>query len=341
MIALQEVAKRYLVDEEPGEWVLRGVNFEIPPGARVGVIGDKAAGKSTLLRLISGVEEPTTGRILRRARVSHPARFLRNLQPLLSGRQNARFICRVSGTESGFEDRLARVEQIARLGAAFDNPLKTYTAQMKGRLSFALSWSVDFDFYVADAYNFSGPGAFGDAQLAAEELAQLPQEAGLVLSASGAKAAGALEQLCRSGIAVGNAQAIWHDSFHAAVAALRAGDQGSVANGDAAEAASSAAPAAMASLERIRRLQSALQQLKRGLSGQTYETELRQVPSIVELGRQIGLDLVSRDQLHERNAAILPGAVPVLRGRRGGAEAVDYFDLNSQSLTGSGPATQT
>ena len=58
MIRLSNVARNYGVHE-----VLRGVDWTIPPGSRVGLVGPNGAGKTTLLRLIAGLETPDSGRV--------------------------------------------------------------------------------------------------------------------------------------------------------------------------------------------------------------------------------------------------------------------------------------
>ena len=61
VVSLVNVEKSY------GSWpVLRGVDFEVPDGARIGIIGPNGAGKSTLLRILQGCDPPTTGEVVRR-----------------------------------------------------------------------------------------------------------------------------------------------------------------------------------------------------------------------------------------------------------------------------------
>jgi len=61
VVSLVNVEKSY------GSWpVLRGVDFEVPDGARIGIIGPNGAGKSTLLRILQGSDPPTAGEVVRR-----------------------------------------------------------------------------------------------------------------------------------------------------------------------------------------------------------------------------------------------------------------------------------
>ena len=179
MIVVQDVYKRYQTAHGPGPWVLEGVNFTIPPRTNVGLIGGNGAGKSTLLRLIGGIDQPTRGHIERRCRVSWPMGRGGGLQNALSGRQNAKFVCRIHGHEDDMHERLEGIQQFAALGRSFDEPVKTYSSGMKSRLQFALSLAFDFEVYISDEVTAAGDAAFRrKASLAFRELVD---RAGLIM----------------------------------------------------------------------------------------------------------------------------------------------------------------
>lgn len=97
MIVVSDVHKRYQTPHGVGRWILNGVNFQIPPKVSVGLVGRNGAGKSTLLNLIGGVDTPTRGSVERKCRVSWPMGYGGGLQGSLTGRQNAKFVCRLHG----------------------------------------------------------------------------------------------------------------------------------------------------------------------------------------------------------------------------------------------------
>jgi capsular polysaccharide transport system ATP-binding protein len=160
MIIVENVHKRYHTEHGPGKWVLKGVTLTIPTKVNVGLIGRNGAGKSTLLNLISDTDQPDRGRIERRCRVSWPLGHGRGMQGILTGRQNAKFVCRVHGHESDMADRLQAIQDFAELGEAFDEPTNTYSSGMKSRLQFALSLAFDFDIYIADEIISAGDSVF-------------------------------------------------------------------------------------------------------------------------------------------------------------------------------------
>jgi len=208
VIIVEDVHKRYLTDHGPGKWVLRGVSFTIPPKVNVGLVGRNGAGKSTLLRLVGGIDTPTRGRIERNCRVSWPMGFGGGLQGSLSGRQNAKFVCRIHGHEHDMAERVAYIRDFAEIGDSFDEPVKTYSAGMKSRLQFAMSMAFDFDVYISDEITATGDAAFKGKAMSA--FKQLVDRAGLIMVSH---SEGTLRQFCTAGIWLHEGRAHWFDDI--------------------------------------------------------------------------------------------------------------------------------
>src|SRR5690606_26462649 len=115
------------------------------------------AGKSTMIRLVSGAERPTSGIIERRMSVSWPLAFGGAFQPMLTGIDNIRFISRIYAQD--FESNLAFVEEFAELGPYLREPVRSYSSGMRARLAFAISMIIEFDCFLIDEI-----GAVGDAR---------------------------------------------------------------------------------------------------------------------------------------------------------------------------------
>ena len=216
MIIVDDVCKRYRSDHGMGKWVLQGVSFTIPPKLNVGLVGRNGAGKSTLLRLIGGIDKPTRGLVERRCRVSWPMGFGGGLAASLTGRQNAKFVCRIHGHEEDLQDRLRYIEDFAEIGDAFDEPVKTYSSGMKARLQFGLSLAFDFDVYISDEVTATGDAAFHKKALAA--FKSLTNRASLIMVSH---ADGTLKEFCTAGIWLHEGKAHWFDRLDDALKAYK------------------------------------------------------------------------------------------------------------------------
>lgn len=149
MILLENVTKRYPVNRgRDTRVILDSINLEIKLGEKWGVLGRNGAGKSTMIRLISGAEKPNHGSVKRSMSVSWPLAFGDAFQGSLTGRDNTRLICRVYGVD--FEKAIDFVEEFSELGAYMREPVKNYSAGMSARLAFAISMVVEFDCYLID-----------------------------------------------------------------------------------------------------------------------------------------------------------------------------------------------
>ena len=217
MIVAKDVYKRYQTPFGPGKWVLQGVSFTIPEKVNVGLIGGNGAGKSTLLRLIGGVDNPNRGTIERFTRVSWPMGLAGGLQPSLSGRQNAKFVCRIHGDDqSQMAERIAFIQDFAEIGDSFDEPIKNYSSGMGARLKFAISIAFDFDVYISDELTAVGDASF--RKKAQKAFKDMVNRAGLIMVSHGE---GILKEFCQAGLWLNNGQAYWFDDINDALKAYK------------------------------------------------------------------------------------------------------------------------
>jgi capsular polysaccharide transport system ATP-binding protein len=157
MIHIDHITKRY--GTRHGDvTVLDDVNLIVRPGEKVGILGRNGAGKSTIIRLISGAERPSSGHIRRDMSVSWPLAFGGAFQGTLTGLDNLRFICRVYGTST--EDKIKFVQEFSELGRYLREPVKTYSSGMRARLAFAISMVVEFDCFLIDEIVSVGDSRF-------------------------------------------------------------------------------------------------------------------------------------------------------------------------------------
>ncbi|BBC71350.1 ATP-binding protein [Altererythrobacter sp. B11] len=159
MITLIDIKKQYKTSSGRLT-VFENVNMTINPGERIGIMGRNGAGKSTLARIISGAEQPTSGRVRREMTVSWPLALNGGFHPRLSGADNLRFICRVYGVD--FAPRMEFVQEFSELGPFLNEPTGTYSSGMRARLAFAISMVIDFDCYLIDEVTAVGDERFRD-----------------------------------------------------------------------------------------------------------------------------------------------------------------------------------
>ncbi|OWT72736.1 MULTISPECIES: ABC transporter ATP-binding protein [unclassified Achromobacter] len=216
MIIVSDVHKRYRTEHGMGKWVLNGVDVTIPRKCNVGLIGKNGAGKSTLLRLIGGVDQPTRGYVERQCRVSWPM-GQGGLEGTLTGRQNAKFVCRIHGHAADLADRLRFIQDFSELQGAFDEPVTTYSSGMRSRLQFALSLAFEFDVYISDEVTAAGDAAF--RRKAAGAFRSMVNRAGLIMVSHDE---GTLKDFCQSGIWIHEGKALWFDKLDDALKAYQA-----------------------------------------------------------------------------------------------------------------------
>jgi capsular polysaccharide transport system ATP-binding protein len=157
MIQLDNVRKHYRT-RAGRHAVLNGITLRIAKGDKIGILGRNGVGKSTLIRIISGAELPSAGRITRGMSASWPLAFGGAFQGSLTGVDNLRFICRVYGSD--FAEALPFVSEFAELGEYLREPVKTYSSGMSARLAFAISMAIEFDCFLIDEVIAVGDARF-------------------------------------------------------------------------------------------------------------------------------------------------------------------------------------
>ncbi len=156
-IALHDIVKEYHTAVGVRR-VLDGISFDIAAGEKIAVLGKNGAGKSTLVKIIGGVEEASSGRILRELFMSWPIAFAGGFEVSMSGLDNIRFIARVYGVP--VQDAVAFVDDFAELGRLLYLPVKTYSSGMRARLAFGLTLAVDFECFLVDEVLSVGDARF-------------------------------------------------------------------------------------------------------------------------------------------------------------------------------------
>jgi capsular polysaccharide transport system ATP-binding protein len=208
MLSVEHVSKVYSTRHGMHR-VLDDVSFSLKPGRNLGILGRNGAGKSTMIRLISGAERPTSGRIVRGMRVSWPLAFGGAFQGHLTGLDNLKFVCRIYGVD--YKPLVPVVEEFTELGLFFREPVSHYSHGMLTRLAFALSMAIEFDCFLIDEAMVVGDKRFHDR--CHYELFQKRKDRAYILVSHDAKA---IKQYCENAVVLHDGRLITFPSVDAA-----------------------------------------------------------------------------------------------------------------------------
>lgn len=151
---------------------LDNVTLKIKQGERVGLIGLNGAGKSTMLRVMSGIFHPSHGVVKIVGRVSPLLDFATGLELHHTGLENIRIRLMFLG-ESPIEiDRkIDEIAEFSELGEFINMPARTYSTGMFMRLAFATSTAINPEILIADEVVGAGDAQFAEkARHRIEEL---------------------------------------------------------------------------------------------------------------------------------------------------------------------------
>lgn len=157
------IGRDRIPDEAGPRWAVQGVSLAVGPGECQVVIGRNGAGKTTLLSMLLGAFQPDRGKILRNGRVSALIDLGGGFHRELTGRENVMLFGSTLGMRlAEVRRRMPGIEEFAELGAAFDEPIRTWSSGMVARLGFSTAIQVDADVLLVDEVLAVGDLSFHD-----------------------------------------------------------------------------------------------------------------------------------------------------------------------------------
>ena len=167
-IQVQNVEKMYKLYDKPTDrlkeslgfskkkrykehFALNNVSFNVKKGETVGIIGTNGSGKSTILKIITGVLNPTGGNIVVDGRISALLELGAGFNGEYTGIEN---VC-LNGAMIGFtkeeiDEKLQDIIDFADIGDFINQPVKTYSSGMFVRLAFAVAINIDPEILIVD-----------------------------------------------------------------------------------------------------------------------------------------------------------------------------------------------
>ncbi len=211
----------HLVRREPvrsGQFqALDDVSFSIGEGESVAVLGLNGSGKSTTLKLVSGVLQPDEGRVLTRGRVAGLIEVGAGFHPDLTGRENVFLNAAILGmSEKETKERFDDIVAFSEIGDFIDQEVKHYSSGMFMRLAFSVAIHVELDVLLVDEVL-----GVGDAPFRAKcnaKLHELSEKGVTMMVVSHSK--GQVKTLCSRGIVIRKGVVVFDGPINDALAEL-------------------------------------------------------------------------------------------------------------------------
>jgi lipopolysaccharide transport system ATP-binding protein len=142
-------------------WALRNISIEIETGEIVGLIGPNGAGKSTLFKLLSGITQPTEGRITLWGRTATLLEVGTGFHPELTGRENIFINGAIIGMRHReIERQFDEIVEFSGIERFIDTPVKRYSSGMYVRLAFAVAAHLEPEILLIDEVLAVGDAEF-------------------------------------------------------------------------------------------------------------------------------------------------------------------------------------
>ncbi|MFZ0547602.1 MAG: ABC transporter ATP-binding protein [Candidatus Promineifilaceae bacterium] len=142
-------------------WAVNDVSFDVMPGESLGIVGRNGSGKSTILKLASGIIHPTSGQVLIRGRLSALLELGAGFHPDLTGRENIFLNGSILGMSKADIDRCYdAIVDFSELEEFINMPVKHYSSGMYMRLGFSVAVHVEPEILIIDEILAVGDQAF-------------------------------------------------------------------------------------------------------------------------------------------------------------------------------------
>ncbi|MCI1477138.1 MAG: ABC transporter ATP-binding protein [Clostridium beijerinckii] len=132
-------------------WALKDIKLEIDQGDVVGIIGFNGAGKSTMLKVVSGILKPTKGTVEIKGSIAPLIELGAGFDPELSGRENIYLNGAILGlSRKLMNEKIEEIIDFAELRDFIDSPVKNYSSGMYARLGFSIATCIRPDILIVD-----------------------------------------------------------------------------------------------------------------------------------------------------------------------------------------------
>jgi ABC-type polysaccharide/polyol phosphate transport system ATPase subunit len=153
--------ERSVADDGRHFWALRDLSFRVGPGEVLGIIGSNGAGKSTTLKILNRVMEPTAGVVESKGRVGAMIEIAAGFHQELTGRQNIFLQGAIMGMRKAeIQRKFDEIVEFSGVADFLDTPVKRYSSGMNARLGFSIAAHLEPDVLIIDEVLSVGDAAF-------------------------------------------------------------------------------------------------------------------------------------------------------------------------------------
>lgn len=176
---------------------LDSIDLKVSAGDRLAVVGSNGSGKTSLLMVLSGIYEPTSGEVVAKGKIDALFNIGLGFRPEATGRRNIELRGLMNGWSwDEIENRTEEIIRYSEMEGFIDLPFKAYSQGMAARLAFSIATAAQPDILLMDEWIGAGDAAF--ALKAAERMSTLVERAGIVVVAS--HSVELLRKFCTRGI---------------------------------------------------------------------------------------------------------------------------------------------
>ena len=191
------------------------LSFKIEKGESVALFGKNGAGKSTILKMITGVTYPTTGEITVDGRVGALLELTAGFDPEFTGRENIFFRGQLFGlSNEEIKELEPGIIDFADLGDYIDQPTRTYSSGMKARLGFAINSSVRPEILIVDEALSVGDSEF--KQKCVDRINKIVNEEDVTFLFV-THSTGVAKQFCKRGLVLRQGKLLFDSSIDEAI----------------------------------------------------------------------------------------------------------------------------
>lgn len=212
MIEIKKVDKYYPTISMGRKYIYKDFSLDIPTDKNLAVIGKNGVGKSTLIRLLGGIEEPNAGSISSESTISWPLGLSTGILPSMTGEENTNFICKIYGVEN-VKEAHEFVLDFSEIGNNYYETVKRYSNGMRSRLAFALSLLFKFDVMLLDELMAVGDARFKNKCAEVFEEWKKNNTSLILVSHS----SHAIREYCDAGLILTGGEPLYFDNVHDAL----------------------------------------------------------------------------------------------------------------------------